>query len=283
MSGSPIDQDEQLTTTWHDMLTGEDASLARLRRVWRHVPSSPRCKVCAAPFSGPGSLVSRFIMGGRATTNPLVCNACFGDLRRHRGGAEVPLSVLFADVRGSTALAERIGAAAYTKLLHRFYSAAAEAIERSDGILDKFLGDGVMALFIPVIAGERHAAQALKAGRDLLRSVERRKLGADGLEVGAGVHTGSAYAGAIGSDDRLDFTALGDTVNVAARLGARAAPGQLLVSLDAWSAAGEPGEPPGVSHLEIAGRTRRLEVAALQITRSESGKGAHADVGDGAE
>ena len=193
-----------------------------------------------------------------------MCNMCFRDLRKHPGGAEIPLSVLFADVRGSTALAERTSPAAYTRLLHRFYEVATHAIEADDGILDKFLGDGVMALFIPVIAGPDHATRAVAAGREVLLGVARDELLAGGLGVGAGVHTGLAFAGAIGSTDRLDFSALGDTVNVAARLGSLAGPGELLVSIDAWRASG--GGTEVVSRtVDIAGRSQGLEVAAIAV------------------
>jgi adenylate cyclase len=263
MAGPIDDQDDAVTAAWHALLTGTDPSLKRLRRVWHRVPSAPRCKVCAAPFSGPGRLIARVVMGGRATTNPLVCKACFGSLRKQAGGAEVPLSVLFADVRGSTGIAERIGPAEYTHLLHLFYAVAARAIERADGIVDKFLGDGVMALFIPVIAGADHAGRAIHAGRQLLADAERQDLTSAGLRIGAGVHSGVAFAGAIGSGDRLDFSALGDTVNVAARLGSVAGAGELLVSLSALDASGETGRAVETRKIEIAGRAEPLDVAAF--------------------
>lgn len=254
------DHDDPTTAAWRAVLTGSDPSMGRMRRALRLVPSSPRCKVCAAPFGGPGRIFTRLFMGGRATTNPLVCTSCFGSLRQHPGGAEVDLSVLFADVRGSTGLAERIGAVAYTELLHRFYARAARVIERNDGVLDKFLGDGVMALFIPMLGGDRHAAQAIAAGRDLLGEMTRGELADSGLKIGAGVHTGVAFAGAIGSEDRLDFSALGDTVNVAARLGSLAGPGQLVVSAAAWTRAGMPPATSATRMVEIAGRAEPLEV-----------------------
>lgn len=265
MTHQRSEPDEETTAHWKAMLTGSDPSLNRARRIWGRVPSAPRCKVCSAPFSGPGRFVTRVLMGGQATTNPLVCSACFGDLRKHRGGAEIALSVLFADVRGSTALAERTGPAEYTHLLHRFYQVAASAIDHANGILDKFLGDGVMALFIPVIAGSDHAGRAIDAGRELLLEAERRDLTSAGLQIGAGVHTGIAFVGALGSDDRLDFTALGDTVNVAARLGSLAGPGELLVSLGAWDEVHAAGSATDVRRIAISGRTTPLDVAVVQV------------------
>jgi adenylate cyclase len=137
---------------------------------------------------------------------------------------------MFADIRGSTGLAERTSSAEFRSLVQRFYSIAFGAIERNGGIVDKFLGDGVMALFIPVLAGEGHADRALSAATDLVAAVERSALPASGVRVGAGVHRGSAFVGVLGSGDRLDFSALGDPVNVAARLGSIAEPGEVLAS-----------------------------------------------------
>ena len=127
------------------------------------------------------------------------------------------------------------------------------AIDANDGIVDKFLGDGVMALFVPVIAGQDHAGRAINAGRAILTAVERDGLARKGLTVGAGVHTGDAFVGVVGGDEKIDFTALGDTVNIAARLGGIAGPGELLVSRAAWDRAGL-DTPPAVREVEIAGR-----------------------------
>jgi adenylate cyclase len=245
---------------WRALLTGEDRGLQRLRRFWRHVPSPPRCKVCAAPFHGPGGVVARALRFGPSPDNALLCRACFGTLVKNRGGAELEISVLFADVRGSTALAERVSAAEFRALLQDYYRLAAMSVDRNGGIVDKFLGDGVMSLFIPVISGENHAGRAIDAGRAILAAVNA--LAGRGLLVGAGVHAGDAFVGSIGSDVKVDFTALGDTVNVAARLGALAGPGELLVSRFAWDRAGL-GEPPREREVEIAGRTATLPVVSL--------------------
>jgi adenylate cyclase len=193
--------------------------------------------------------------------NPLICTACFGTLSKQHGGAEVGVSVVFADVRGSTGLAERISASAFRGLLQRYYRTAAAAIDANGGIIDKFLGDGVMALFLPVIAGEDHAGRAIKAGREILAGVERDGLAGQGLMVGAGVHVGGAFVGIVGSDAKADFTALGDTVNIAARLGGVAGPGELLVSRAAWDRAGLPA-PEMERMVEVAGRTGSLAVVS---------------------
>ncbi len=260
--------EDPTTAQWRKMLTGEDPSLRKVRRFWRHLPAAPRCKVCASPAHGVGGAVARLFWHGSMRDNPLLCKACFGHLAKQAGGAEIEISVVFADVRGSTGLAERTSASDYRGLIQSYYRSAAVAIDRNGGIVDKFLGDGVMALFIPVITGENHAGRAIAAGRAILDAIERDGLARRGLMVGAGVHTGQAFVGVVGGDEKVDFTALGDTVNVAARLGGLAGAGELVVSRFAWEQA-HLGPPPTVREVEIAGRSGSLPVvvtsAAVEV------------------
>ncbi|HLO36099.1 MAG TPA: adenylate/guanylate cyclase domain-containing protein, partial [Candidatus Deferrimicrobium sp.] len=227
---------------WRALLTGEDPSLKSLRRIWGRIPTGPRCKVCAAPFHGPGRILTRVVLHGQSVVNPTMCQLCFRQLAGHPGGAEIDISIVFADVRGSTGLAETMGAGSFREALQTFYGLAAQAIEGHGGFVDKYLGDGIMALFIPVLAGEAHADRAVAAALELVASVESSRLPVSGFRVGAGVHRGSAFVGVLGSGDKLDFSALGDPVNVAARLGSIAGPGEVLVSRDAWTASGRGGE-----------------------------------------
>jgi adenylate cyclase len=246
---------------WRGILLGTEPSLKKLRHLWHRVPSAPRCKVCAAPFKGLGAAITAVTGHTRSNANPLLCTPCFHSLRDHPGGAEIEISVMFADIRGSTGLAEKIGAAAFRHLLQHFYAVADRAIDRHGGIIDKYLGDGVMALFIPFISGENHAAQAITAGRALVEKESNDpRLVEAGVRFGAGVHTGNAYVGTLGSGDKLDFSALGDTVNAAARLGALAQANELLVSWDAWKASGLPIDGLDRRALTLAGRAEPLEV-----------------------
>ena len=249
---------------WRALLTGEDQSLISLRRRWARIPRSPRCKVCAAPFHGPGRILTRLVEHGQSVVNPTMCQMCFRKLSGHPGGAELDISIVFADIRGSTALAETIGAAAFSKALQTFYGLATKAIENHGGYIDKYLGDGVMALFIPVIAGEAHAQRALAAGLELVAAVERSSLPGAGVRVGAGVHHGSAFVGVLGSGEKLDFSALGDTVNVAARLGAIAGPGEVVASRDVWTAAGRAPGDGEARRVELTGRHEPLDVVIVQ-------------------
>lgn len=131
-------------------------------------------------------------------------------------------------------------------------------VDDADGIVDKFVGDGVLALFIPGFAGPGHAAAAIAAARSLLEQT-----GSNGpepwLPVGAGVHTGTSFVGSVGEGDARDFTALGDTVNAASRLTGLAGAGELLISADAAAAAGLDTSGLERRTLELRGRDQALE------------------------
>jgi adenylate cyclase len=265
MEPEPSADDQERSEMWRLALTGEDPYLPKLRRGWMRIPNGPRCKMCAAPFHGIGRIVTKFVMHGPSEKNPLLCNLCFGKLREHVGGADIDVSILFADVRGSTGLAERLGTGAFRAHLQRFYGLAHRAVEDRDGLVDKFLGDGVMALFLPVLTGDDHPGRAIAAARALIEAVERSELAAAGIRIGAGVHTGTAFVGVIGGEGRTDFTALGDTVNVAARLGGAAKAGELIVSASAWDRQPRDLVASDRRSITVQGRSEPLEVVALQL------------------
>jgi adenylate cyclase len=239
------------------------------RAVFKHIPSSPRCKQCNAPFAGLGAPFMRMIGKRRWQKNPHFCAQCFQFIEGNFGGAEIEVSMLFADVRGSTALAERIGTRAFTDVLNRFYRVAVEIVVDVDGLVDKFVGDEVVALFAPGWAGPDHARRAIEAADALLRATGHVSPGGSGpadpwLPVGAGVHTGVAYVGTVGLAGQVtDFTALGDPVNATARLASAAAAGTILVSQDAARSAGL--DPAGLDaqSLELRGRTEPMIAYAV--------------------
>src|SRR4051794_17506869 len=200
------------------------------RHLFRAVPSSPRCKVCANPFGGVGGRL--FAMAGfrPSPKNPQLCTRCCDSMQP--GGAEIDVAILFADVRGSTRLGERMGARDYADLLNRFYAVATGVLLRHDAVLDKLIGDGVMALFVPGIAGADYRPRAVQAAVELLRGVGYGTPEGPWLEVGAGVNAGVAYVGNVGQKGMTDFTALGDPVNLAARLQGEAAGGQVVIAAE---------------------------------------------------
>jgi adenylate cyclase len=252
----------------HEFLTGHDRGSAALRRVFRRVPSGPNCKICAAPFAGPGGAVLRHVGFGRFAGNPTICNFCIKDLQRMGvQGAEIPVSLLFADIRGSTAIGEHLSPTDFRAFLNRFYRISSEAVLASDGIVDKFVGDEVIGLFFGGISGDHHAAAAVAAGRSLLSHAGRGDATPTGpIPVGAAVHTGVAFVGSTATDDVVsDFTALGDAVNTTARLVGEAASGELLVSVEAATAAGTDTSDLERRTVEVRGRTEPVEVVALRI------------------
>lgn len=252
----------------HEFLTGYSRGSTLMRRVFRRVPSGPNCKICAAPFAGPGGAVLRHVGFGRFAGNPTICNFCIKDLQKMGvQGAEIPVSLLFADIRGSTSIGERLSPTDFRAFLNRFYRIASEAVLANDGIVDKFVGDEVIGLFFGGISGDRHPAAAVAAGRSLLSRTGRGDATPSGpIPVGAAVHTGVAFVGSTATDDVVsDFTALGDAVNTTARLASEAASGELLVSIEAASAAGTDTSGLKRRTVDVRGRTEPVEVLALRI------------------
>src|SRR6185436_11909182 len=125
---------------WRSMLLGEPHQTSRLRRL-RHtfgmIPSHPRCKVCQVPFKGIGGMVFRAMGWRQFEKNPNFCRNCF--ITNELGGTEIEISMLFADVRGSTSMAEKMSPAEFTRLMNRFYNAVSDVLVQSDAWLDKLV------------------------------------------------------------------------------------------------------------------------------------------------
>jgi adenylate cyclase len=147
--------------------------------------------------------------------------------------------MLFADVRGSTTMAERMSGEEFSRIMNRFYATATDVLIRSDAMIDKLVGDEVIGLYLPLFSGRQHARRAVQAARELLRASGHGDVGGPWIPVGIGVHTGVAYVGTVkGAQNTVsDFTALGDSVNITARLASAAGVGEALVSDAAWAAA----------------------------------------------
>jgi adenylate cyclase len=208
-----------------------------MRQFSSRIPRSPRCKTCQTPFEGPFKSVFALLGKEPFAKNPHYCRACYRWLTEKKGGAEVQLSMLFADVRGSTPLAERLGLADLATVMDRFYGTGVDILIRHDALVERFMGDQVVGYFIPGFAGPNHAREAIRAGLELLRATGHAPGDEPWVPVGIGVHTGRAYVGTVGTDV-LEFTALGDAVNLAARLASVAGTGELVASDAAYAAAG---------------------------------------------
>jgi len=207
----------------------------------------------------------RLLGMGPSPLNRRLCRSCIRSIHRRPGGSEVEISLLFADVRGSTALGERMAPGAFSGLMARFYGTAARVVDRWDGLIDKFIGDEVVALFVPGFAGPEHARRAIAAAQDILRETSNDH-GEPWIPVGAAVHTGVAFVGTVGEGDASDFTALGDAVNTAARLASEAGPGEILVSSAATAAAGVDTAELERRKLILRGRERTVDTWVIRVT-----------------
>jgi adenylate cyclase len=224
--------------------------------------------MCAAPFGGVGRPLMHLLHRDRWPKNPLYCTLCFNVLDSHHGGAEIEASFLFADVRGSTALAEGISPTEFRRQLNRFYDAATRILVEHDAIVDKFVGDEVIGLFIPALARDRHAELAIQAAQALLRATGHGDPGGPWLPVGAGVHTGVAFIGSVGQPPVTDLTALGDVVNTTARLASVAGTGEILVTDVASLAAKLDATGLERRGLALKGKTETTSVVVVRIENS---------------
>jgi adenylate cyclase len=184
----------------------------------------------------------------------------------HPGGAEVILTMLFADVRGSTTLAEQMSAREFSQLINRFYKVATHVLIQTDALVDRLMGDEAIGLYIPGFAGPEHPRRAIEAAQELLRLTGHRDSKGPWLPVGIGIHTGPAFVGVVGSEESTaDFTALGDNVNITARLASQAAAGEILISEAACLASKLNPTNLEYRQLELKGKTEPIKVGVLRV------------------
>jgi adenylate cyclase len=235
---------------WFWFSTNAFAVDKRLRRVMRTLPRDPRCKFCNTPFQGFGGMLARMLFGKqRSTMNPRYCNLCEIASREFPGGAEVEMSMLFIDIRGSTALSEQMSPTEFRRLIDRFYTAVTKIIIEEDGLVEKLAGDEVAAFWGAGFAGPDYVKRTIYVAQRLQKAMEQQN-----IPVGIGVHAGVAYFGAIGTAEGLtDISATGDEVNTAARLASKAAPGEIVVSEQALEEAGMDGSNFESRSLELKG------------------------------
>lgn len=249
------------------VLTGEHAVLNKMRHRFRHLPADPRCKLCWAPFAGVGGAVVRHIGFGRFPGNPAICQNCISQFRKSGvTAAEIPVTLLFVDIRGSTALGERLTATEFSDYLGRFYRLGSKAILDHDGLVDKVVGDEIIGLFFGGVSGEHHARAGLDAAIELMSRAGQSDATPQGpITVGGALHTGEAVVGPTGPEHVVDdFTALGDAVNTTARLASAAAAGELIVSVAAADAAGDLSTDAERRTLEVRGREATIDVVVLR-------------------
>ncbi len=186
---------------------------------------------------------------------------------KYPGGTELEISMLFVDVRESTRLAEGMRPAEFSRLMNRFYRQATAALIKTDAYIDKFVGDEVIGLYFPLFAGKNHAAAAIEGAREMLRIARQAEGNHQALPMGIGVHTGVAFVGTVsGTDGSVnDVTALGDPVNITARLASQARAGEALISEAACAAAGLCLDDAELRRLELKGKSVPVEVRIVKV------------------
>jgi adenylate cyclase len=241
---------------WQALLIDGYEPLKRAQRVFRRFPRDPRCKLCQNPFAGVGGRM--FAMVGRKPSrkNPNLCQYCFDHLPN--GGMEIDIAVVFADVRSSTSLGERSTATEFASKLNEFYATATDVLIAHDGLVDKLIGDEVMGLFISGLTGPEYRRKAALAALDLAKSV-------DGLPLGVAANAGVAFVGNVGSGAVRDFTALGDAVNVGARLQSHASPGEVVLAADLYSLVSDEHPDARLERVDVRGRDEPVDIAVLTV------------------
>ena len=251
---------------WYKNLTEGNVRWKQYRPFFGKLPSNPRCVNCHRPFAGIGGALLRRLQGvQKSDKNPRMCNGCYSFTSQFPGGAEIELTMLFVDVRGSTTIAEKMDTLEFSRLMNRFYEAAINVLVRANAFIDKLVGDEVTALFIPGFTGEEHARVGVEAGQKLLRVTGHGDPGGPWVPVGVGVHTGAAWVGSIAgaSGAAADFTALGDNVNIAARLASKAAQGEVIASEATMNAARIETKELEKRDLELKGKSDLVSVRVL--------------------
>ena len=249
---------------------GSQPTTRAVKRMFRLLPSTPRCGYCGAPFAGMGGQLVRRLGYEPSRKNPNVCSACVE--LAPPGGMTTDAGVLFADLRGFTADSELRSPLETSAELRRFY-AHAEKVFFPEALIDKLIGDEVMALYVSplVLPGIEEvddrvlgqvATVMLGHARELLVRVGYGSAGGAKLAIGIGLDFGEAFIGNIGDTAVHDFTAVGDVVNTAARLQGQAEPGEVVVSARLADLLEEPiGEP---DRLELKGKAEPVDVRRVR-------------------
>ncbi len=180
-------------------------------------------------------------------------------------GERREVTVLFCDIRGFTTLSERLSPEQVVSLLNQFYTLMIETTFKHDGTLDKFLGDAVMAVFGAPIAQPDHAARAVLTALDMRTAIaalgeRRRAAGLDPFDVGIGVSLGEVVAGTVGTEERMEYTVIGDSVNVASRLRDRAKAGSILLSRRTYEAVRDLVDARSLGVMKVKGKEEEIEV-----------------------
>lgn len=242
-----------------------------LRPIIRRLPAEPRCRVCHFPFEGVGGKLARLLLGVKPTRmNPQLCNVCDRFASKYKGGTELEVSLLFADVRGSTGLAEAMNPTEFGALINRFYRVTTGVLYRHGAMVEKLIGDEVTGFFVPGFSGPKHPLEAVRAGRGILKETGHEDPDGPWIPVGVGIHVGVTYVGAVTTDGGgTDISVLGDAANTGARLASTAGVGEIVISEAARVAAGLTAEGMTARRLSLKGRSEPVDAWVITVPGSD--------------
>jgi adenylate cyclase len=188
--------------------------------------------------------------------NPHLCNICERFAEANPGGAELEVALLFADIRGSTSLAETMNAYDFGQIINRFYQVTTNIIYEHGGMVEKLVGDEVTAFFVPAFAENHNISRAaVVTGQAILAATGHDREDGPWIPVGVGIHTGEAYVGAVGEPGKnIDIAVLGDNVNIASRLAGQAKTGEIVISDNTCRLAGMDGIGLEFRNLTLKGK-----------------------------
>ena len=252
---------------WRQLLTEHN------RSVLSRLPHAPRCAMCGVPFEGIGGALARAAGYRRWNKNPTLCNRCVTHLPD--GGIEVDVAIMFADLRGSTSLGEQLEPQAFARLLNRFYHVAIDVLSPYRAIIDKMIGDEVMAFFVS-LGSKNYRNNAVAAAMELMRRFPEVLPEEETRRLGIGLNAGLAFVGKVGEGEVSDLTALGDTINVGARLQAEARAGEIIMSEDLYQsvAAAYPDLDRRVMHLRGREEPTTVRILNAKAASVRGGVGA---------
>jgi len=259
-----------LTGKWHEPFPEElkrGQNFVNFQRdFYALLPSELHCHHCGIPMTGVWGNALQFMGSTSSSFSPRLCSGCEGMARYYESGAEVELSMIFADVRDSTPLAEEKGPVGFKEIINRFYKETSRGLIEHNAMVNRLMGDQVIALFVPRFVGENHAQVALKAAQDLLRVTGHGDRNGPWVSVGAGVHTGTAYVGVVGSADAVtEIAVLGSAANLCARLSSKAAAGEILISEDSVKSGNLDVDGLESRSLELKGVSQPVTVKVVKI------------------
>ncbi|MGH2581598.1 MAG: adenylate/guanylate cyclase domain-containing protein [Anaerolineales bacterium] len=232
-----------------------------LEKSLRYLPADPRCVWCSAPFRGIGAPLMRAIGKDRSKYNPNLCTECEDFVRSNKASAEIDMSLLFADLRGSTTLAEKLNPSEFSELINRFYTVVSDILVKEKALIEKLAGDQVSGFFTRGLAGPDYHDDAIRAAKQILEATGYGSREGAWAPVGIGVHSGQTFYGAVGTPTGLtELSILGDTPNTAARLASEAKAGEILISTTIAEKAGLDTSDLEMRELTLKGKKDKVGV-----------------------